>query len=96
MKKNKKYVTIKNDGTDYRKMAEMMTNAGFKMNHATCRNQLIIAIETILNQMSGQLKTKITKKHIKNLLSSQDIHDDLSDVLYKAYKELQEESNKNE
>jgi len=91
MNKNKKYVTIKNNGTDFRKMAQILTNAGYKMNHATARNQFMLAIETIVNHMSTNLKTKVTKKHLKNLLSSQEIHDDLSDVIYKAYKELEKE-----
>jgi len=92
MKKNKKYVTIKSDGTDFRKMAEIMTEAGFKMNHATARNQLILALETIVNHMSSSFNTKITKKHVKNLLNSQEIHDDLSDIIYLAYKELEKEN----
>lgn len=93
MKKNsKRYVTIKNNGIDFRKLAEIMTVNGYKMNHATVRNQLMLAIETLMNHMSSNLDAKLTKKNIKTFLASQENHDDLSDVIYKAYKELEKES----
>lgn len=92
----KKYVTTKNNGTDFRKMAEIMTKAGYKMNHATARNQLILAIETIVQHMSTNLKVKVTKANIKNFLNQQENHDDLSDVIFMAFKELEAEEKKGE
>jgi hypothetical protein len=88
---NKKYVTLNDGGCDFRHMAKIMSNTGYKMNHATARNQLILAIETLMMHASATLKTKIKRNDIKNLLVSQDMHDDLSDVIYIAYKELLEE-----
>jgi len=93
---NKKYVTIKNGGNDFRKMAQIMTDAGFKMNHATARNQLMLAIETLVYHLSNSLKSRITRKNIKDLIASQDMHDDLSDVVFLAYKELELEENEKE
>ena len=56
---NKKYVTINENGMDFRKMSKIMSDAGYKMNHATTRNILILGIETLIIHISGSLKTKI-------------------------------------
>jgi len=88
MNKEKKYVTLNEDGIDFRTMAYIMTNVGFKMNHATARNQLILAIQFLVGHMSDKLEINISQKNISNMIKSQDIHEQLSDVLYKAYQEL--------
>lgn len=92
----KQYVTLKNGGTDFRKMAQIMTDAGYKMNHATARNQLIIAMENLVGHVSSSLKTKLTKKQIKDIVNAQEIHDDLADIIFAAYKEIEQEGSVNE
>jgi hypothetical protein len=95
-KRSKKYVTIKDEGMDFRKMAKVMSDHGFSMNHATSRNQLILAIETIVQYLTSNTKSKMTKKNIKDFLSVQENHDILSDVIFLAYKELEKEEKENE
>ena len=87
--KTKKYVTLNEEGMDFRTMAAIMTNDfGHKMNHATARNQLIIAIGSLLNSISGELNANISQKEIKEMVKSQEVHEHLSDVLFRAYTEL--------
>lgn len=91
MKAKKKYVTLKNGGCDFRKMAKIMTAHGYKMNHATARNQLILAVENLMCQTSSNLKVKLSKQELRELATSQALQDNLADVLFIAYKSLQED-----
>ena len=84
----KKYVTLKDGGCDFRKMARIMTAAGYKMNHATARNQLILAIESLIQHTSSNLKIKMTKAQLRELVTDQDLQDNLADVLYTSYQAL--------
>lgn len=92
----KKYVTLKDGGCDFRTMAKIMTDAGYKMNHATARNQLMLAIESLLSHTSSNLQLKVNKCHLRNLITDQDLQDNLADVLYVAYQAMiKEEENSN-
>lgn len=90
-KSNKKYVTTNDGGIDFRSMSKIMTNAGYPQNHATIRNNLCFAIEELLFNVSKSLKIKMRKSVIKQLITSQFMQDNLSDVIYSAYKELLQE-----
>lgn len=94
----KKYVTLKDGGCDFRTMAKIMTDAGYKMNHATARNQLMLAIESLLSHTSSNLKLRVNKTHLRSLITNQNLQDNLADVLYVAYQALtdeEEEKNNN-
>jgi hypothetical protein len=90
---NKKYVTLKDGGCDFRKLAKIMTHAGYKMNHATARNQLMFAIREILQKASKDLCNPIGEKQIKQMINDQDLQDNFGDVVFAAYKELEREEN---
>lgn len=80
----KKYITL-NEGIDYRKIAEIMSRQGFKMNHATARNQLMLAMENLLTSVGREFNVKLGKKQVSELLKNQDVHNALADILYLAY-----------
>jgi hypothetical protein len=88
----KKYVTLKDGGMDFRTMAKIMTKHGFKMNHATARNQLILAVKYLLNYVSTNLKTNIPPAQLEKMIEDQKVHENLSDIIYLAFNE-EEESN---
>jgi len=95
-KKQKKYITLGDGGgCDFRRMAKIMTTAGYKMNHATARNQLMLAVESLLMQFSSKLKIKLSAAKIKEMVGQQDVQDNLGDVLYLAHKELENEKTAN-
>jgi hypothetical protein len=81
-----KYVTL-DEGIDFRKIAKIMTDAGYTMNHATARNVLIFALRSLLNDIAGQFGIKISEDKMQEMLKSQQLHDALSDVLIEAHKE---------
>lgn len=91
MAKEKKYITLNKEGVDFRTMASAMTDIGYKMNHATARNQLILAIKTLVGHISTSLNANLTQSNIKSMIKSQEVHENLSDVLYKAYHELKKD-----
>lgn len=84
--KQKKYVTVE-EGTDFRTIAKIMTNNGYKMNHATARNVLISAIKKLLNYSADRVGVKIPESEMKALIKDQSVHTALADVLYLAQKE---------
>ena len=47
------YATVTNTGLGYREIAEIMTNEGHKMNHATARNYFLRAMEKLAKPMVG-------------------------------------------
>jgi len=87
----KTYITLKDGGCDFRKMARIMTAAGYKMNHATARNQLILAIESLISHTSSNLKVKISKAQLRELITNQALQDNLADVLFTANEALKRE-----
>lgn len=96
-KKKKTYITLKDGGCDFRKMARIMTEAGYKMNHATARNQLILAIESLIGHTSANLQIKIGKAQLRELITNQALQDNLADVLFTANEALKrdkEDANK--
>lgn len=91
-KENKKYITIEG-GLDFRKISKALSDNGFQMNHATARNQLISAMEKLLEGLVEEvvkdgthndedvLKNSKSKTLVSNLLKTQDIHRTLGDLL---------------
>jgi len=49
-KMNQGYATVQ-DGLDYRAISEIMTERGFKMNHATARNVLLSAMRSLAEDL---------------------------------------------
>ena len=97
--KKKKYITLKNlnEGYDFRKIAGIMSDSGYKMNHATARNQLFISIEELLTNISSNLNIKMSKQSINDMINNQLLQDNLADILYLAYQNiLKEKKNKKE
>lgn len=82
----RKYVTLES-GVDFRTIAKIMTAHGYKMNHATARNQLILAMQNLLTNVATQVKgPKMKASEVDSLLKDQTIHDHLGDILYLAHK----------
>lgn len=85
-----KYVTLE-EGIDFRKIAQIMTEAGFQMNHATARNVLMLSLSRLVRNVSEELGTNLSEEQIKGILKDQKVHEALSDVLFAAHTEIQKE-----
>lgn len=77
-----KYVTIE-EGIDFRTIAKIMTNNGYKMNHATARNVLITAIKKVFNFAAEKINTKISDNEMQSLIVDPNVHIALADLIYK-------------
>lgn len=86
----KEYITL-DEGIDFRKIAAIMTKAGYKMNHATARNQLMSALQKLLTNIVKQTEVKPDREKIEEMMNSQEIHNALADVLHRAYQEIEKE-----
>lgn len=86
----KEYITL-DEGIDFRKIADIMTRAGYKMNHATARNQLMSSLQKLLTNIVKQTEVKPDREKIEEMMNSQEIHNALADVLHRAYKEIEKE-----
>ena len=86
----KEYITL-DDGIDFRKIAAIMTKSGYKMNHATARNQLMSALQKLLTNIVKQTEVKPDREKIEEMMNSQEIHNALADVLHRAYQEIKKD-----
>jgi len=86
----KEYITL-DEGIDFRKIAAIMTKAGYKMNHATARNQLMSALQKLLTNIVKQTEVKPDREKIEEMMNSQEIHNALADVLHRAYQEIKKD-----
>jgi len=67
-KKETGYGTGKNlGGFSYHKIAEVMNEKQFKMNHSTARNIYVNGLMKIVESISGMYGIKMDKKKIKNI-----------------------------
>lgn len=87
-----KYVTLE-EGTDFRKIAQIMTEAGFQMNHATARNVLMISLTNLFKHVSTEMGVDVSEAQIKNILRDQKVHEALSDILFQAHQQIAQERN---
>ena len=83
-KAKSKYVTLE-DGIDFRKIAKIMTDAGWQMNHATARNVLMNGLSRLVTNISEEAGTRLTSKEVEGLLKNQQLHEALAEILFKAY-----------
>jgi hypothetical protein len=85
-----KYVTLE-EGTDFRRIAEIMSAAGYQMNHATARNVLMNSLGRLVKNVSEELGATITEEQIKRTLKDQQVHEALSDVLFEIHNQIKKE-----
>lgn len=90
--KRKKYITI-SSGTDFRKIAKIMTKTGFKMNHATARNVLMSALKNLINKTTTNIGIKVPEEKINEIVKDNNIHDALADILFEAHKKDKNNNN---
>jgi len=86
----KEYITLES-GKDFRSIAKIMTEGGLKMNHATARNQLMSALQKFLTNIFKQTNIKPDKVRLQEMMNSQEIHNALTDVLFKANQQILKE-----
>lgn len=82
-----KYVTLE-AGIDFRRIAQIMTDSGFQMNHATARNVLMLSLSHLVRHISVEMGSEVSDDQIKDILRDQRVHEALSDVLFEAHQQI--------
>jgi hypothetical protein len=90
-KKNKQYITLL-DGIHFRKISKIMSNAGYRMNHATARNVLMSALNTFIFRVASEIGIFLPSEKIDFILQNKDLHNSFVDILFKAYGQMQIEN----
>lgn len=90
----KHYVTIK-DGTDYRKIAAILSNKGHVMNHATARNILLSAVTKFITELGEELGSPISEERLQTMINDPNIHSALAEILFVAATEQQNKQARN-
>jgi len=91
----KEYITL-SSGKDFRSIAKIMTKGKWVMNHATARNQLMSALQKFLLNIFKQTNIKPDKARLQEMMNSQEIHNALTDVLFKANQQILKEQEQKE
>jgi len=79
-----KYVTLE-DGTDFRRIASIMTEAGWTMNHATSRNVLMTSLNKLVLFISTKMGGNLSEEQVKEILKDQNVHEALAEILHQAH-----------
>ena len=78
------YVTLEN-GIDFRKIAKIMTDKKYVMNHATSRNVLMTSLNKLMSFISFKMGGNLSEDQVKEILKDQKVHEALAEILHRAY-----------
>ena len=83
-KMNQGYATVA-DGLDYRAISEIMTEGGFKMNHATARNVLLSAMRSLASDLLLSRGEEIQLERVDQIARSPQFQSGISDAVSDLY-----------
>lgn len=82
MKKNSVYATVISDeGVNYREIADMMTEIGYKMNHSSARNYVLRVMRKFAEEIIESWDLEVTDQEIDKIVKSPSFQAAISDVL---------------
>ena len=84
--KNKKnssvYATVTfDDGINYREIADMMTDAGFKMNHSSARNYVLRVMHKFADAIIKEWNLDISGDKMERIVKSPQFQQAICDIL---------------
>ena len=82
MKKNTVYATVIGDeGVNYREIADMMTEIGYKMNHSSARNYILRVMRKFAEEIIDNWDIDVPDHEIDKIVKSPAFQAAISDVL---------------
>lgn len=88
----KTYASIsETDGVNYRDIAEVMTDIGFKMNHSSARNYVLRVMSKFVREVAAQWDVELSEDDIVRIAKSPQFQQGICEVLYsiEAQRDLQ-------
>jgi hypothetical protein len=81
------YLVIDN-GVQFRTIAKVMTQMGYKMNHATARTRCTAAIRKLLASFLKEVQSSHTNTiTVDQLMLDKEVHNTLSEILFEAFQQ---------
>lgn len=81
-KKTSTYATVAFDeGVNYREIADMMTEIGFKMNHSSARNYVLRVMRKFAEAIIDSWGLDVTEDRLEKIVKSPDFQEAICDVL---------------
>ena len=81
-KKTSTYATVAFDeGINYREIADMMTEIGFKMNHSSARNYVLRVMRKFADAIVDSWGLDVTEDRLEKIVKSPDFQEAICDVL---------------
>lgn len=81
-KKTSTYATVTFDeGVNYREIADMMTEIGFKMNHSSARNYVLRVMRKFAEAIVDSWGLDVTEDRLEKIVKSPDFQEAICDVL---------------
>jgi transposase-like protein len=83
MKDSKKvYATVTHDeGVNYREIADMMTEIGYKMNHSSARNYVLRVMRKFANAINEGWDLNVSESRLEKISKSSDFQSAICAVL---------------
>lgn len=88
----KTYASIsETDGVNYRDIAEVMTDIGFKMNHSSARNYVLRVMSKFVREVAARWDMELSEDDIVRIAKSPQFQQGICEVLYsiEAQRDLQ-------
>lgn len=88
LKKSSVYATVTHDeGVNYREIAEVMTQIGFKMNHSSARNYVLRVMRKFADAIIDSWGIEIPEKRKDSIVKSHQFQKAVCDLLQALQKE---------
>lgn len=84
-KKSSVYATVTADeGVNYREIADMMTEIGFKMNHSSARNHVLRVMRKFAEAITEGWDIKVTPEKMEDIVKSSHFQKAIGSLLQKT------------
>ncbi len=82
LKKVSTYATVAFDeGVNYREIADMMTEIGFKMNHSSARNYVLRVMRKFADAIVDSWGIEVAEENLEKIVKSPDFQEAICDIL---------------
>lgn len=82
LKKKSTYATVTfEEGVNYREIADMMTEIGFKMNHSSARNYVLRIMRKFAEAIVDSWGVEISEARLEKIIKSPDFQEAICDIL---------------
>lgn len=79
---SKKDYSVADDGVNYRNIAEVMSEMGFKMNHSSARNYVLRVMYKFVDAFCKKWNITVTEQHIRTIAQSSSFQQGVFELLH--------------